>query len=62
MAMQGALIDHIVMVILFIGIIAVGSSVFIGSLFTQPLATVFLLSAYEKKINLDLASGDTSKD
>jgi hypothetical protein len=62
MAMQGALVDHIVVVIIFIGINAVGSSVFIGSLFTQPLATIFLLSVYEKKINLDSASGDVSQD
>ena len=41
------LVDHIVVVILFIGISAIGSSVFIGSLFTQPLATIFLLSVYE---------------
>ena len=62
MAMQGALVDHIVVVIIFIGINAVGSSVFIGSLFTQPLATIFLLSVYEKKINLESASVDTSQD
>lgn len=41
------LVDHIVVFILFIGISAIGSSVFIGSLFTQPLATIFLLSVYE---------------
>jgi len=35
---------------LFLGISAAGSAVFIGSLFTQPLATVFLLSVYEEKI------------
>ena len=50
LAMQGKFLDHIVAVIIFIGIVAVGSSVFIGSLFTQPLATIFLLSVYEEKI------------
>jgi hypothetical protein len=42
-----SVVDHIVVFILFIGISAIGSSVFIGSLFTQPLATIFLLSIYE---------------
>jgi len=41
------LVDHIVVFILFVAISAIGSSVFIGSLFTQPLATIFLLSVYE---------------
>jgi hypothetical protein len=62
MAMQGPLADHFLVVIIFIGINAVGSSVFIGSLFTQPLATIFVLSVYEKKINLDSASSGVSQD
>jgi hypothetical protein len=49
LAMQGAFVDHIVVIVLFLGINAVGSSVFIGSLFTQPLATLFLLSVYQEK-------------
>jgi hypothetical protein len=49
LAMQGALVDQIVVVVLVIGMNAVGSSVIIGSLFTQPLATLFLLSVYEEK-------------
>ena len=50
MARQGPIIDHIVVMLLFMGISGIGGSVFIGWLFTQPLATVFLLSAYEEKI------------
>ena len=50
LAMQGAFVDHIVVIVLFLGMNAVGSSVFIGSLFTQPLATLFLLSVYQEKI------------
>jgi hypothetical protein len=42
-----SVVDHIVVFILFIGISAIGSSLFIASLFTQPLATIFLLSVYE---------------
>lgn len=45
------LMDHVIVAILFLGISTIGSSVFIGFLFTQPLATIFLLSIYEKKID-----------
>jgi hypothetical protein len=61
LAMQGNFLDHIVAVIIFIGMIAVGSSVFIGSLFTQPLATIFLLSIYGEKIRMRPANGDRPK-
>ena len=54
LATQGALVDQIVVVVLFIGMNVVGSSVFIGSLFTQPLATLFLLSVYEEKTRQSL--------
>lgn len=47
MVTKDSIVDHVVVYILFIGISAIGSSVFIGSLFTQPLATIFLLSVYE---------------
>ena len=47
MVTKGSMVDQLVVFILFIGISAIGSSVFIGSLFTQPLATIFLLSVYE---------------
>ncbi|QTA78916.1 Uncharacterized protein dnl_11640 [Desulfonema limicola] len=45
------LMDHVIVAILFLGITTIGSSVFIGFLFTQPLATIFLLSVYEKKMD-----------
>jgi len=50
MARQGTILDHIVVTLLFMGIAGIGGSVFIGWLFTQPLATVFLLSVYEEKM------------
>jgi len=62
LAMQGNFLEHIVVVIIFIGIIAVGSSVFIGSLFTQPLATIFLLLIYGEKSRRDPANGDLPKE
>jgi hypothetical protein len=48
MVTGGKLVDHILIFILFVGITAVGSSIFIGTLFTQPLATLFLMSMYSE--------------
>ena len=42
--------DHLVVFLIFVGISAVGSTIFIGSLFTQPLATVFLMSIYNELV------------
>jgi hypothetical protein len=46
MALQDSVADHIVVVILFMGLMAVGGSVFFGILFTQPFAMVFMASVY----------------
>ena len=48
MVTHGNWVDHILVFILFAGITAVGSSIFIGTLFTQPLATLFLMSIYNE--------------
>ncbi|OEU67923.1 MAG: hypothetical protein BBJ57_12145 [Desulfobacterales bacterium PC51MH44] len=48
MVTKEKLMDHIVVYILFVGISAIGSSIFIGCLFTQPLATIFLMSVYDR--------------
>ena len=49
MGRRGELIDHLVVVIIFVAITTIGGTVFIGVLFTQPLATLFLVSTYEEK-------------
>lgn len=54
MAFADGLADHIVVVILFIGLMAIGTSVFIGTLLTQPFATVFLISVYLEKTSLGM--------
>ncbi len=51
MGRSGELVDHVVVVIIFMAISMIGGTVFIGVLFTQPLATLFLLSTYEEKIS-----------
>lgn len=50
MSTTGNLVDNIAVFIIYIGLLAMGSSFFIGFLFTQPFAAVFLLSVYEEKI------------
>ena len=50
MSMEGNKLDHLVAIILFVGITAIGSSIFIGLLFTQSLAMIFFVSVYEEKI------------
>lgn len=51
MARNGELIDHVVVVIITLAISLIGGTVFIGVLFTQPLATLFLLSTYEERMD-----------
>ncbi|MFO7645800.1 MAG: hypothetical protein R6W95_15560 [Desulfosarcina sp.] len=49
MARRGQLADHVVVVVIFVALTMIGGTVFIGVLFTQPLATFFLLGTYEEK-------------
>jgi hypothetical protein len=42
--------DHVVVVILFVALSTIGGAVFIGSLFTQPFATIFLMSIYLERM------------
>ena len=51
MALQESVADHVVVVILFVGLMAVGGSVFFGILFTQPFAMVFLASVFLERID-----------
>lgn len=51
MAFDDGIADHVVVVILFIGLISIGTSVFVGILLTQPFAFVFLISVYLEKAN-----------
>jgi len=48
---RGEIVDHVVLVIIFLAITMIGGTVFIGVLFTQPLAMLFLLSTYEERLN-----------
>lgn len=49
MAMEEPIAEHFVVVALYIGITAIGQSFVIGTLFTQPFATLFILLVYELK-------------
>ncbi len=50
MSRSGELVDHVVVVIIFLAVTIIGGTVFIGVLFTQPLATLFLMSTYEERV------------
>jgi len=56
LAMEKPVIDHLVVVAIYIGLISMGQSVIFGVLFTLPLATLFILSAYEVKVRKALPS------
>ena len=49
MAIRDDIAEHAVVAILFLAISGIGGSFLIGFLFTQPLATIFLLSVYDEK-------------
>lgn len=55
MAMEDPIAEHFVVVALFMGITAVGQSFVIGTLFTQPFATLFILLVYELKTGKQVA-------
>ncbi len=42
--------DHAIMVVIYLALIWVGGLVVVGTLFTCPLATLFLLSIYEERV------------
>ena len=53
MATTGGAMDNVLVVIVVVGMWGIGSSVFIGWLFTQPLAGIFLASVYQQKVTGD---------
>jgi hypothetical protein len=50
--MRGNMTDMVAVYLIFAGLFAIGNSVFVGFLFTQPFASVFLLSVYEEKVGV----------
>jgi hypothetical protein len=49
MAVSGSVADHLVVVAIYMTLVALGGSIFVGALFTQPFATLFILSVYLEK-------------
>lgn len=49
MATAPPLLDNILVATVVVGLMGIGGAIFIGWLFTQPLATVFLISVYDRK-------------
>jgi hypothetical protein len=48
MVKQEDIVDHVVVVVLYSAVQMIGSTIVIGSLFTMPIATVFLMLVYER--------------
>ncbi len=51
MAMREPLADQIILMVLYMVLISLGSSIAVAVLFTQPLATFLVLSVYEERLN-----------
>ena len=49
MTAKGNWTDNLAVFIIFMGLLGLGGVAFIGLLFTQPFATIFLMSVYEAK-------------
>ena len=49
MAAKEQILEHVIVVVLYLGILALGGTIFIGFLFACPLANVFLASIYNEK-------------
>lgn len=52
MAIADPIGDHVVIVVIYMALIALGGSVFLGIFFTQPLATFIYLSFYEDRVKV----------
>lgn len=50
MAVKQNAAEHLIVVILYVCVLAVGGSFFIGSLLTVPFATIFLMSVFDEKM------------
>jgi hypothetical protein len=49
MAMEDPIVEHIAVVAIYIGLTALGQVVPFGIIFTMPIATLFMLYAFEEK-------------
>lgn len=61
LALQEPVVDHLVVVALYLGITSLGQSVIFGMLFTQPFATLFILSAYQERSAAESSSPQPEK-
>jgi hypothetical protein len=61
MALQNPVVDHLAVVALYLGITTLGQSIVFGMLFTQPFATLFILSAFQERSNLEIAAPEPSE-
>jgi len=49
MTKRGSIVDHIVVLVIIVGLQALGSSFILGSFIATPMTTVFLMNVYDSK-------------
>lgn len=62
MAMEDPVVEHVAVVAIYIGITAIGQVVPFGVIFTLPIATLFLLYAFEEKCGEQESQPETSEE
>lgn len=62
MAMEDPVVEHVAVVAIYIGITAVGQVVPFGIIFTMPIATLFLLYAFEEKCGVEETQPEQSEE
>jgi hypothetical protein len=61
MAMEDPVVEHVAVVAIYIGITALGQVVPFGIIFTLPIATLFLLYAFEEKYGVEETQPEESQ-
>ncbi len=62
MAMEDPVVEHVAVVAIYIGITALGQVVPFGVIFTLPIATLFLLYAFEEKCGVEESQPEKSEE
>ncbi|MBT8347255.1 MAG: hypothetical protein KJO28_13235, partial [Desulfofustis sp.] len=61
-AMQEPVSEHIIVVIIYVAIMSLGSSLWFAFLITQPMATFIMVEAYHQRVLGNRSGGQTDPD
>ncbi len=62
MAMEDPVVEHVAVVAIYIGITALGQVIPFGIIFALPIATLFLLNAFEEKCGIEEVSTEKNEE